>query len=511
MKRDGNTISCWQNAPEYRPLNSYQPGTEYDVAIVGGGITGITTALLLQRAGRKCVVIEARKIGFGTTGGTTAHLNTIVDTPYYTIIKNFNERSAELVYQGTLEAIEQVRKNVSTYKISCTFEEKTGYLFSPRKELDRQLQKIVDSSQRIGVEIDYTDHSPLPVPFTSVAHFSGQAQFSPIEYVYALAKAFEEAGGVIMQDNPVREVKEEGLLQVHTERGTIQSKHIVYATHTPPGVNLLHMRLVPWRSYAMAVRIRGEYPDALVYDVEDPYHYFRTQSIEGVPHLIVGGEDHKTGHEENTKKRFRQLEAYVRNYFDVEEIKYKWSSQFYETADGLPYIGHYPMHPNENFWVATGFGGNGMIYGTLSAIILRDLIVTGKSDYAKLFDPNRIKPVAGFKDFVSNAAEAVGNFIKKPFNAEKIEELAALAPGEGRIIKYEGEKIAIYKDEQGVHHVISPTCNHLGCSIAWNSAERSWDCPCHGSRYNPDGEMITGPATRDQEKLSVEEMMHAPH
>ena len=507
MKRDGMLKSCWQELPVFQPNNNFRPEQEYDVVIVGGGITGITTAVLLQTAGKKCLVTEARNMGFGTTGGTTAHLNTMLDTPYYRIIKNFNEEKAWLVYQGTLEAIELVRKNIASYNISCTFEEKTGYLFAPTKDHDEELKKVVDSSEKVGVEIDYTDHSPVPVPFSSVARFAGQAQFNPMEYVYGLARAFEEAGGVILEENPVTEVEENDLLHVHTSRGIIKARNVVYATHTPPGVNLLHLRLVPWRSYAMAVRIDGEYPDALVYDTEDPYHYFRSQEIDGEMYLIAGGEDHKTGHEENTEKSFLKLEAYLRKYFDIKEVKYKWSSQFYEPVDGLAYIGHYPAHP-ENVYVATGYGGNGMTYSNLSAIILRDLITTGKSEYEKVFDPNRIKPIAGFTEFVSAAKEVIGNFVKKPFSAEKIEGLAELAPGEGKIIKYEGQKLALYKDESGRVHGINPTCNHMGCSIAWNNAEQSWDCPCHGSRYNVDGEMITGPAIKDQEKISVEERVY---
>jgi glycine/D-amino acid oxidase-like deaminating enzyme/nitrite reductase/ring-hydroxylating ferredoxin subunit len=507
MNRDGHLTSCWQEMPGYQPRNRYSTDMEFDVVIIGAGITGITAALLLQTAGKKCLVTEARNIGFGTTGGTTAHLNTLLDTPYYTISKNFSEDDAKLVHQAAVEAIDQIRHNVESYDINCNFEEKTGYLFSPRQELDKELEKIVDSAIKAGVDIAYTKENPVPVPFTAVARFSGQGQFHPLKYVYAMAQAFEDAGGVILQQNLVEEVKEADILHVHSSRGIIKTKNVIYATHTPPGINLLHLRLVPWRSYAMAVRINGQYPDAVVYDTEDPYHYFRSQEIDGEMYLIAGGEDHKTGHEENAEKSFTNLEAYLRKHFDIEEIKYKWSSQYYETVDGLPYIGHFPMHP-DNVYVATGYGGNGMIYGTISAILLTELIVNGKSQYEKLFDPNRLKPIAGFAEFASAAADVVSNFIKKPFNAEKLEELVDLAPGEGKIVKYEGEKIALYKDEDGKIYGISPTCNHMGCSINWNNAEKSWDCPCHGSRFNMYGEMLNGPAVRDQHRIDIEQPVH---
>lgn len=510
MRRDGMLNSCWQQMPAYRPVSRYNPNTEFDVVIIGGGITGITTALLLQNAGKNCLLTEARNIGFGTTSGTTAHLNTLLDTPYYTISKNFGEDNARLVHEAANAALDLIKINIETYSISCSYEEKMGYMFSPREELDKELEKIVDSSIKAGVDMAIINETPLAIPYTSLARFSGQAQFHPMEYVHALAQAFEKAGGVILLENPVWEVKEEDVLHVHSSRGIIKTKNAVYATHTPPGINLLHLRLVPWRSYAMAVRVKGEYPDAVIYDTEDPYHYFRRQEVDGEMYMIVGGEDHKTGHEENAEKSFVKLEAYLRKYFEIEEIKWKWSSQYYETVDGLPYIGHFPMHP-DNVYVATGFSGNGMTYGTLSAIILRDLITTGKSEYEKLFDPNRLKPIAGFAEFASAAAEVVSNFIRKPFNAEKINGLVDLAPGEGKIVKYEGEKIALYKDEDGKVFGISSTCNHMGCSISWNNAEKSWDCPCHGSRFNKYGEMITGPAVKDQHQIIIQQPAHHHH
>ena len=257
----------------------------------------------------------------------------------------------------------------------------------------------------------------------------------------------------------------------------------------------------------MAVKLKdGNYPDGLAYDMYDPYHYYRTQEVDGERFLIAGGEDHKTAHEENTEECFRRLEAYLMKYYEIEEVSFKWSSQYFQPTDGLPYIGHLPGNP-DNVFVATGFGGNGMTYSHVTALVLSDLITKGKSSYEILFDPNRIKPVAGFESFVKEAADVVAKFIGDRFAKTKIKELVELAPGEAKVVKYEGDSIALYKDENGGLHAVNPACTHINCIVGWNSAEQTWDCPCHGSRFSMDGEMFTAPARKDLEKIDLENLI----
>jgi nitrite reductase/ring-hydroxylating ferredoxin subunit len=295
---------------------------------------------------------------------------------------------------------------------------------------------------------------------------------------------------------------------VETEKGVFKAKNIIYATHIPPGVNLLHLRCAPFRSYAMAVRIKSDtYPPDLAYDMYDPYHYYRTQKVNGQNFLIVGGEDHKTGHEENTEKPFLRLESHIRKFFQIESIEYKWSSQYFEPADGLPYIGHLPGH-SENIYVATGYGGNGITYGTAAALILKELLLNEQEKkYSHLFNPNRIKPIAGFTNFLRHNADVAKLFVSKWFSHEDLEQFANLAPGEGKVVKYEENKMALFKDDEGVLHAINPICKHLKCEVKWNVAERSWDCPCHGARYSYDGKMMTGPADNDLEAVRIEELV----
>jgi hypothetical protein len=296
-------------------------------------------------------------------------------------------------------------------------------------------------------------------------------------------------------------------LTVETNAGKFRAANVIYATHTPPGINLIHLRTEPWRSYAMAATLRGRnYPDDLTYDMYDPYHYIRTQIIDGRRYLVVGGEDHKTGQDVNEETSFLKLESYMRKHFDIERIDYRWSSQYFESADGLPYIGHLPGHPG-NLFVASGFGGNGITYGNVSALVLRDMIMDRESKYVDLFNPNRIKPVAGFTTFVKHNVDVLKKFIDKWFDREQLTQLAGIAPGEARVIRFDGEKIALYKDQHGELFAVSPICTHMKCSVAWNETELSWDCPCHGSRFSFDGKVLTGPADHDLQKIALKDLV----
>ncbi|HEX2846304.1 MAG TPA: FAD-dependent oxidoreductase [Chitinophagaceae bacterium] len=506
IARDGYQTSLWQSSiPPYQPVN-ISDNSNYDVIIVGGGITGISTALLLQESGKKCLVLEANTLCFGTTGGTTAHLNTLLDTPYSTIRKKFNAESAAIVAKSTEAAIELVKRNIKKYSIDCDFSEADAFLFAENSKQEKQLEEIAEAALEAGLDLQFTENIPVPASFVSAIRVKGQAKFHPLKYVYGLAKAFERRGGHIRQDCRVTGVEVNEKVEVTTSSGQYACADLIYATHIPPGVNLLHLRCSPYRSYVMAVVLdKEEYPADLCYDMVDPYHYYRTQEVDGQLYLIAGGKDHKTGHEENTQHRFTELEAHIRKMFRVKKVAYKWSSQYYESADGLPYIGHLPGQP-EHLYVATGFGGNGMVYSSVAALTLEAILNNEENGQTRLFDPNRLKPVAGFTNFIQQNAGVAGELLGRLFSGEHLEELAELAPGEGKMVSYEGQKIALYKDEEGVLHAIDPVCTHLKCEVNWNSAERSWDCPCHGTRYNYDGRVLTGPADRDAEPIYMESL-----
>lgn len=504
MYRDGARKSIWQE--EIRKFSSDADLQQlYDVAVVGGGITGISTALKLQQAGKRCILLEAANIGFGTTGGTTAHLNDFFDTTFNQAISDFGQENAQLLADTGQEAIRIIENNIQQYQIDCDFQRKIAYLFALDEKQEKELTDIVEGAEKVGHTMNYVDEIPFPIPFKKAVTIPDQAQFHPIKYIKGLCEAFISLGGIIQEDCRCESHDEqENYVALETSKGEIKAKNVVYATHIPPGLSVLHITNAPYRSYAIAFSLKnGKYPEDLGYDLIDPYHYYRTQEIEGQTLLIAGGEDHKTGHEEDTGECFSRLENYVRKYFDVETAYYSWSSQYYEPVDGFPYIGKLPGSSGKIF-TATGFRGNGMIFGTISSQILSDLIVTGSSKYENAFSPSRIKPIADFADFVKENAVVAYDFIKDKLFAEKINSLAEVKEGEAKVVKYEGESYALYKETNGKVHLVKSTCPHAKCEVRWNSAELSWDCPCHGSRFNVNGKLLTGPTVKDLPRVDTD-------
>ncbi len=508
MNRDGQTTSLWQaTGPEHQPQNSWSPETVYDAIIVGAGITGLTTALLLQEQGKKCIIAEVHNLGFGTTSGTTAHLNTMMDATYDVVESDFGAEGAKLLHSSARESIERIEGLIGKYGIDCGFSYQPGYLLAQDDKEEKDLEKIVEGATRAGAEAGYSDSVPVPLPFVKAARFERQAQFHATRYLDGLAKAYETAGGVLLHSCVVSKVEFKNQeYAVETSLGSIKGKTLVYATQIPQGINLLHFRCAPYRSYAIACQLSNEdYPQGLAYDMKDPYNYFRTQEVDGRRYLIAGGFDHKTGHGENSERCFTELEAFVKKHFDVASVDYRWSSQYWNASDGLPYIGHVPG-ADEGTYTGTGYGGNGLIYGTLAGAMISDAILGKENPYADLLKPSRIKPIAGFADFVKENLDVVSQFVGKRFSYQKISMLSELAAGEATLADWEGKKVALYKDDAGKVFAVDPVCPHAKCIVGWNSAERSWDCPCHGARYTPQGEMITGPARHGLTALLWEEL-----
>lgn len=506
MKRDGATESIWQNSVvEYQPTNNWDKAKVYDVLIVGGGITGLTTALLLQSKGQKCILAEAVNIGFGTSGGTTAHLNTVLDTSYDIIEKDFGKEGAQMVAHATREAIDQVEELITQYHIDADFRYEPGYLVATTDEEAEELTKIAEASINAGIITDCADFVPINIPFKKACRFEFQARIHPTRYLTGLAQAYEGLGGVLLQQCMVNKVKHEKRFIADTSLGEIQANRLVYATHIPPGINLMDFYCSPYRSYVQAFTLKsGHYPEGLIYDMKEPYNYYRTHEVNGKKYIIAGGFDHKTGHEVNTDKIFTEQEFFLRKIFDVEQIDYRWSSQYFNSIDGLPYIGVMPG--SEHTYIATGFGGNGMILGTLAGKMITDMILGNDNAYASLFSTSRVKPVAGFADFVRENTDVISQFIGLRLSFKKINELVQLAPGEALLAKWEDKKVALYKDEFGKIHAVDPVCPHAKCIVQWNSVEKSWDCPCHGSRFACNGALLSGPAQTGLAQIKWEDI-----
>ncbi len=505
--RDGARTSLWQGtSEEYIPRSESTSQNKYDVIIIGGGITGISTGLTLQQAGMKCIVLEANHLCYGTTGGTTAHINTLLDVPYKTIIKNFDLETASNIAEATRSAIDLIESRVRDLSIDCSFSECNAYLFAQDSKQDEELDSIADASKQAGLSCTWADKTGIAIPHTKVMKVAGQAKFHPVRYVHKLAEAFEDLEGVILENCQVTNVRSESdnFVTVESPKGNFQATYAIYATHIPPTINILHLRCAPYRSYAMAVRLKdNRYPEDLIYDMYDPYHYYRTQEIDGNNYLIVGGYDHKTGHSPNTEAPFLSLESHIRTYFDVDEVTNRWSSQYYEPADGLPYIGPFPGH-SKNILVATGFGGNGITYGTVASQILKSIVLEKSHPLIDALSPKRIKPVASFKNFAVENLDVFKQLMHKLFMAPEAHEFVDVAPGEGKIFKVEGQSIGVYKDDTGSIHTVNATCTHMKCTVSWNLTEKSWDCPCHGARFSVDGKVLNGPADKDLEYTNLE-------
>lgn len=513
IKRDGFTESLWQHSANVFIPQDKILEKKYDVIIAGGGITGISTALLLQNQKFNCLVLESNSLCFGTTSGSTAHINTLMDTSYDKIIKNFGEENTNHLASIIKKAVLHIKENINHYKIDCDYQEAEAFLFSQNDEQTKELETIKNGCDKVNVPSIFSKALPWNFDFQKALKISGQAKFNPVKYVLALATEFENIGGTIIQKNRVINhscekdiITGENYIQVETDAGKkYNSKNLVFATHIPPGVNILHLRCTPYRSYALAAKLNdGNGVKDLLYDMYDPYHYYRIQQVKNEYYLIAGGEDHKTAQEPNTEKCFLKLQSHVRKHFDVKEITHKWSSQYYESADGLPYIGLLP-ETAPSVYVATGFGGNGITYGTVAAIVLSEMIVAGKSKYINLFNPSRIKPVAGFKNFLKENVNVAKQLLEKLFSHPPKEIFSAIAKNGSSIIKYENHTIAVHKDAEGNLHIVSPVCTHMKCNVAWNEVEKSWDCPCHGARYDADGNVLNCPADRPLSKIPLYE------
>jgi glycine/D-amino acid oxidase-like deaminating enzyme/nitrite reductase/ring-hydroxylating ferredoxin subunit len=507
-RRDGSQKSLWENELKKLSGNSQSTGSlrPVDVVIVGGGITGITTALLLQRQGKSCIIAEAHRIGFGTTGGTTAHINTFADTTYAEVEKDFGEKEAALFAKGISDAVAQIREFVRAYSIDCDLSAQPAYVYAETKKEEKELNDLFASAQRAGVAVKETSTVPTPIPFRKAIVFDDNAQFHPAKYIRGLLDEFHALGGITLENTLVESIDtKEDYLEVQAGATVLTTRNVVYATHLPPGFSTLDFFCAPYRSYVVAARLKDEsrYPNGLIYDMQEPYHYFRTHEIEGINYLIAGGHDHKTGHSDEHES-LQDLETYLRSYYDIESIDYQWSSQYYIPADGLPYIGSLPGS-NEHVYVATGFNGNGMMLGTLSALVISDAILGKESPYSDLFDPSRIKPIASATDVITENLDVAYHFIADRFGFENDEKLQTLPVNKGCLVTHEGQKVAAYKNPQGNLQFLSPVCTHAKCIVNWNDFEKTWDCPCHGGRFDPNGNVLTGPPRKPLNKIQFDD------
>jgi glycine/D-amino acid oxidase-like deaminating enzyme/nitrite reductase/ring-hydroxylating ferredoxin subunit len=493
-----NTTPFWIESaalPRFPPLDR---DIRADVVVVGGGITGLTAAYLLTAAGRSVALLERRGLAEIDTGHTTAHLTMVLDLWATDLKKAFGDDHAQASWDAGLAAIHQIDTLVREEGIPCDFEWLPAFLHSaPGQEAQHAalLREEFDVASAWGFDATFVDR----VPFAGApgVRFENQARFHPRKYLAGLAQAIAARGGRIFEQSEVEEFSAAPRFVVANGR-RVDCDYIVLATHTPlVGVKnsltaaLLQTKLALYSTYVVSGRVpRGAVPDVLLWDTADPYHYLRIEPQQDHDLVIYGGEDHKTGQGGDTSGHYDRLEATLTGLIPGIEVSHRWSGQVIETADGLPYIGE----TAERQFASTGYAGNGMTFGTLGGMMAADYVLGRTNPWSELFHPERKKVRGAAWDYLSENKDYPYYFVRDRFAGAERRSLRSVPRGQGQVVEYKGQRVAVYRDDSGGIAARSAVCTHMGCVVNWNQAESTWDCPCHGSRFRTDGTVIGGPA-----------------
>lgn len=497
----GDSQSLWMEVllPSFPIVDS---DIKADVCIVGAGIAGLTCAYTLAKEGKSVIVVDQGAVGGGQTARTTAHLSWVLENRYYELEKLFGEEGARLAAESHSAAIDYIEKIILEEKIDCDFERVDGYLFLAPEDSKDVLDKEFIAIQKTGKKITKIDSAPLSASFNTgpCLHFPRQAQFHILKYLQGLIKAILKYGGKIFSRTHINHFEDGSPCVVSTQSGVkITSQSIIVATCTPVNNRFfIHTKQAPYRTYVIAASLpKGSIPKGLYWDTADPYHYIRIQKHLFDPNLewlIVGGEDHKTGQDQHVDAKYNDLEKWAKERLPmIDKIEYRWSGQVFESIDSLAFIGKNPG--DTHIYIATGDSGNGMTSGTIAGSLIPDLILGRINPWKSLYETSRIT-LSASSEFINETLNVVCQY-GDWFTPGEIKEMDRLAPDEGIILRNSLKKIAVYKDKQNNIHTNSAFCPHLGGCVRWNPGEKSWDCPCHGSRFNGCGNVITGPAIRD--------------
>lgn len=496
------TTSIWKAKADNLKYPTLEENIEVDVAIVGGGITGITTAYLLANTGIKVAVLESMEIGGGTTAGSTGNLYTMVDNRLHHIQAKFDKDTARTVAQSRTAAVDLIEELIQKHKLDCSFKRQPWILYTETGEEKKILQKTKKTLQDFGLEVEELQSLPLPFPVHSAIKVENQAQFNPAAFVAGLAQEIDQNRCRIYENTPVHHIEKGSLHTLLTPNGKVTASKVVLATHSPKGVYALHTAIYPHREYALAVKLKsGEYPEGIFWSTSSTTHpSLRSYDTADGRFLITVGYHHKVGQEDPEKDYFGDLEKNLRKNYDVEEVVYKWSAQHYKPADGLPYIGE---SSDDNIYIATGFSTDGLTYGVVSAMIFRDLLTGKENKWAETYKAKRFTPLKSAKPFIKENLNVLKEYLKDIPGKADAEMFSDVRKGEGKIVEMKDEKWAVHRDEDGKLCVASAVCTHMDCIVNWNNEEKTWDCPCHGSRFKPTGEVIEGPAFSPLDKRQI--------
>lgn len=494
--------SLWKSttaSPNYPALSE---DIEVEIAIVGGGITGITTAYLLAQSGKKVALLESHTLGGSTTGGSTGNLYTMLDSRLHHVQSKFDKETANTVAKSRTAAVNFVEDIVIKHKLDCDFKRVPWVLYSDEGKKDKTIEKEKKTMENYGLEVEELNSLPLPFKTKLAIRVENQAQFNPAAFVRELAPHINQQNCRIFEHTPVQHIDKGSPHLLTTPKGTVKAKKVILATHIPKGVYALQTVLFPHREYAVAFTLNsGTYPEGIYWSTEATNHQsVRSYTRNGKQYLIIVGQHHKVGQAEKDKDYFGELEKNARKFFDIGSIAYKWSAQHYKSADGLPFIGE---SADDDIYIATGFATDGLTYGVVAAMMFNDLLNAQENPWATTYNAKRFTPLKSATSFIKENLNVLGQYLKNLPGVADADDFDKIAKGEGKVIEVNNEKWAVHREKNGRLCASSAVCTHMECIVNWNDEEKSWDCPCHGSRFSPSGEVIEGPAFSPLDKRNI--------
>ncbi|WP_010278295.1 FAD-dependent oxidoreductase [Paenibacillus senegalensis] len=488
--------SYWLDSTKQTEFPALDRDLSTDVTVIGGGITGILTAYLLAEEGFQVTLLEGSRLFHGTTGNTTAKLTAQHGLIYADLLDTFGLDQTRLYYEANLRAMQWAEQIINAKQIPCQLQKQDAYVYTQSEDKLSQMEKEMRAYEQLGIPGRLAESSPLPFPVKYALKMENQAQFHPLAFLSFFVSELADNKTQVYEHTRAFQIdKAEGDWLVRTESGnTVRSTHVIQCSHFPvfDEKGFYFARLYAERSYAVAAKIKQPYPGGMYINAESPTRSLRSLTIKGESFAIVGGENHKAGQDTGTLKRYAALEAFANEAFEVEQVAYRWSTQDVITLDKAPYIGRM-TEDTPNLWVATGYRKWGMTNSIAAAHLLHKLVLGQADPYAEVVDPSRFKANPSIKNLIVQNADVAKQLISGKFDSEGADP-EQLGLDEGSVCIWKGQRAGVYKDTQGKLHIVDTTCTHMGCEVHWNQSERTWDCPCHGSRFDIDGLVLEGPA-----------------